>query len=108
MKNELQTEQAFPKEFFRSRAFMRKESLGVTFFFRPYVCPTVRPYVCKFWESPSVSVQCLSSGPEVVWKWTGSGPEVDRKWTSVRPVSVWWTGSGPYARDLQTQGTCAL
>ena len=26
---------------FRLRAFMRKESLGVTFFFRMYVCPQI-------------------------------------------------------------------
>ena len=31
---------------FRLRAFMRKESLGVTFFFRMYVCSFVRSFVC--------------------------------------------------------------
>ena len=65
----------FNLEFFRSRAFMRKGSLGVTFFFSM----SVHPYVRKFWESPSVSVQCLSSGPEVDQKLTGIWPEVDRK-----------------------------
>ena len=62
---------------FRSRAFMRKGSLGVTFFFRPYV----RPSICKFWESPS-------SVCPVVQKWSGSGPEV-------RPMSVRCPSGGP-------------
>ena len=78
---------------------MRKGSLGVTFFFRPYVCP----YVCKFWESPSVSVQWTGSGPEVSVRCPFSGPEVDRKWTRSGPEVDLYV-----LLSVCAQGACAL
>ena len=57
---------------FRSRAFMRKGSLGVTFF--PSVCPSVR----KFWEFHFlVNYNCDASYDHPWWP---NGPEVNRKW----------------------------
>ena len=68
---------------------MRKGSLGVTFFTYVHI---VRPSVCPQILGKSVRVRPVSV------QWSRSGLEVDRK----------WTGSGPYARDLQAQGACAL
>ena len=55
---------------------MRKGSLGVTFFFRPYVCMSVCPQILgnSFFM---VNYNCDASYDHL---WCPNGPEVNRKW----------------------------
>ena len=57
-------------DIFRSRAFMRKGSLGVTFF------PSVLKFLLNYNCGASYDHLWCPNGPEGDWKWQ----EVDRKW----------------------------
>ena len=92
---------------------MRKGSLGVTFFFRPSVCPSVCPQILgnSFFL---VNYNCDASYEHL---WCPNGAEVGQKWTgsvhlsvrmSVHPKNFPYLLDKPYARDLQAQGACAL